>query len=143
MRDASSPLASFIESFLIAKRLGEKSRGDYARYLRDFDELTGRSSLEAALTVDNAGTFKDKLMGVSIYTAHNGVAYLKSFAKWCAESGHLRTPWGASILTGLETPRPPAEGREPFTDEEVELIFTTLGDRTNRDRARALAYVWI
>jgi site-specific recombinase XerD len=136
-------MASFIESFLLAKRLGKKSRSDYARYLRDFDEFTGRTSLEDALTVDHAAAFKEKLAGVSIYTAHNGVSYLKSFAKWCAESGHLRNAIGTTVLTGLETPRPPEEGREPFTDEEVDHILAVLGERTNRDRARALAFAWL
>lgn len=54
MRDARSTFASFIERFLAAKQLSVKSRIDYARYLHDFDVFTGETSLEAALTYDNA-----------------------------------------------------------------------------------------
>lgn len=143
MRDAKSPLALHIDGFLAAKRLAPKSRRDYGRYLREFDTFTGHVSLEEALNIDNAALWLDELRKRGISTPHNGCAYLKSFASWVAKQRYIVVPGGGSLLAGLEMPKMPASTRNAFSDDQIDAIIKALGDRPNRDRDRALAYVWL
>jgi site-specific recombinase XerD len=141
VRDARSPMASFIASFLVAKTLAPKSRIDYARYLREFDEFTSHESLKKALTLDNAAQWIEQVRPRGIFAARNAAHYLKSFATWIAKSRHIVIQGGGSLLAGLEVPQTPHSTRQAFTDAQLDAIWDVLSGRSNRDRKRALAYV--
>jgi site-specific recombinase XerD len=141
VRDKNSPFSSFIVGFLAAKTLAPKSKVDYGRYLRDFDEFTGHVNLETALTLDNAARWIDQLRPRGLFAAHNAAMYLKSFAAWIAKSRYIVIPGGGSLVAGLEAPKTPQSHRQAFTDDQLEAIFTVLCERPNRDRIRATAYV--
>ena len=143
MRDAKSPFASHIIGFIAAKRLAPKSRLDYARYLHEFDNFTGNTSLEQALTLDNAAPWVVEVQGRGIFAARNAAMYLKSFATWVAKSRYIVIEGGGSRLAGLEAPQTPAGTRDAFSDDQVESIWAVLAERPNRDRARAIAYLWL
>ena len=143
MRDAKSPLALHIDGFLAAKRLAPKSRKDYGRYLRSFDKFTGGVSLVEALTIDNAAPWVDELRTRGVFTAHNGCMYLKSFATWVAKQRYIQIPGGGSMLAGLEAPHIPAGTRDAFSDDQLDAIWLALVNRPNRDRHRAMAYLWL
>lgn len=143
MRDATSPLALHIDGFLAAKRLAAKSRKDYGRYLRSFDEFTRGVSLAEALTIDNAAPWVDELRKRGVFTAHNGCMYLKSFATWVAKQRYIQIPGGGSMLAGLEAPHIPAGTRDAFSDDQLDAIWLALVNRPNRDRHRAIAYLWL
>jgi integrase len=141
MRDRQSPFSSFIEVFLAAKTLAPKSKRDYGRYLREFDEFTGRTSLEKALTLDNAAQWVEQIRPRGLFAAHNATMYLKSFASWIRKARYIQLPGGVSLLAGLEAPKKPESHRQAFTDEQMDRIAEAMAFRPNRDRIRAMAYV--
>lgn len=141
MRDANTPLASFIDGFLVAKPLAPKSKRDYGRYLREFDVFTGHVSWGEAVTLDNAAQWVEEVRGRGAFAAHNACMYLKSLASWVAKSKQVVIPGGGSALAGLEPPKKPESRRQPFTDSQLERIWLALSERPNRDRARAMAYI--
>lgn len=141
MRDRTSPFSSFIVGFLAAKTLAPKSKVDYRRYLQEFDEFTGKTSLEKALTLDNAAQWVDSIRPRGLFAAHNGCMYLKSFAAWIAKSRYIVIPGGGSLVAGLEAPNTPKSQRQAFTDDQMDLVWDALASRPNRDRIRAMAYV--
>jgi integrase len=143
MRDAKSPLSLHIDGFLAAKRLASKSRKDYGRYLRQFDEFTGGTSLEEALTLDNASAWIEKVTERGVFAAHNAAMYLKSFASWAKKSNYLTLPGGVPVLAGLEAPSIPKGSRNAVSDDQLDSIWAALADRPNRDRHRAMAYMWL
>ena len=143
MRDKNSPFASHIVGFLAAKTLAPKSKIDYGRYLREFDDYTGHVSLEEALTIDNAARFIEDVRPRGLFAAHNAAMYLKSMATWIKKTHYLELPGGGSALAGLEAPQTPHGGREAFSDEQMDAIWKILDDRPNRDRERAKAYIWL
>src|SRR3990167_11476098 len=116
MRDRRSPMASFIDGFLGAKSLSSKSKDDYERYLRKFDEFTGKTSLEKALTLDNATKSVEEQKPRGIFAARNGAMYLKSFASWITKARYIVLPGGVSPLAGLEAPKTPESTRRAFSD---------------------------
>jgi len=136
MRDRRSPLKSFIDGFLSAKALSPKTKDDYGRYLRKFDDFTGNISLDKALTLDNAAKWVEDLRLRGPHTARNGSMALKSLASWLVKQRYLSQP----PLSGLEVPKIPAGTRQAFSDEQMDLIVIALGERKNRDRVRAFAY---
>lgn len=136
MRDKRSPLASFIAGFLSAKALAPKTKDDYGRYLKKYDDFTGNVSLDKALTLDNAAKWVEELRLRGTFTAHNGCMALKSFSSWIVKQRYLPHP----PLAGLEVPKTPTNRREAFTDEQVDLIFRSLNDLPSRARVRAIAY---
>lgn len=139
MRDRTSPLISFIETFLAAKTLAPKSQKDYRRYLTEFDRFTGCGSLVDALTLEHAAQYLVEVRIRGPYAAHNACMYLKSFASWITKNGYLSgpSPIGRDIL---EAPKTPQARREPFTDEEMQLIWSALElmPHTYRQRSKAL-----
>jgi uncharacterized protein (TIGR02391 family) len=143
MRDAGSPFAAFIEPFLAGRGLLPKSRGDYSRYLRFFDEFTGRTDLRTALTMENGRGFRERLKerGRSHTASRNGTMYLKSLASWLAETGTLTTSDGGSVLARLKAPRTPKSNREALSEPDLEAIWVLLADRPKRERYRAIALV--
>jgi hypothetical protein len=143
MRDAKSPLSLHIDGFLAAKRLAPKSRKDYGRYLREFDEFTGHVSLEEALNLERASVWIEKVQERGLFAAHNAAMYLKSFASWAKKSNYLSLPGGVPILAGLEAPSLPKGSRNAISDDNLEAIWAVLECRPNRDRARAIAYIWL
>lgn len=143
MRDKSSPLYAFIEGFLVSKSLSPKSKRDYGRYLRQFDTFTGCTSLDEALTLDNASRFVAGLSERGASTAHNGAMYLKSFASWIKKSKYLVVEGGGSRLDGLEAPSVPKAHRQAFSDDQMDAIWKALELRPNNDRPRALALMWL
>lgn len=143
MRDAKSPLSQHIDGFLAAKRLAPKSRKDYGRYLRQFDTFTGGISLEEALTLEHASAWIEQVSQRGIFAAHNAAMYLKSFASWAKKSNYMSLPGGVPVLAGLEAPSIPRGSRNAISDEQLDAIWNVLSERPNRDRARAVAYIWL
>lgn len=143
MRDAKSPLSDHIDGFLAAKRLATKSRRDYGRYLREFDRFTGNTSLEAALNIDNASRWLEQVRTRGIFAGHNAAMYLKSFANWAKKQNYVALPGGLSMLAGLEAPGVPKGNRNAISDESLDAIWGVLAERPNRDRVRAVAYIWL
>lgn len=140
MRDARSTFASFIDRFLAARQLAVKSRVDYARYLHDFDVFTGETSLEAALTLDNATRWKEHLMARGVDASRNGVAYLKSLAGWLFDSRYLVGPGETSVLMRLRPPPAPSRRRRALSASELNTVWAALAERPKRERYRAIAY---
>src|SRR3990167_6190264 len=136
MRDRRSPFKSFVDGFLSAKALSPKTKDDYGRYRRKFDDFTGNISLDKALTLDNAAKWVEEMRVRGPHTARNGSMALKSFATWLVKQRYLPHP----PLAGLEVPRTPSGRRQAFSDEQMDAIIIALGDRPNRDRVRAFAY---
>jgi integrase len=143
VRDAQSPLFQHIDGFLAAKKLAPKSRKDYSRYLREFDDFTGHTSLVDALTLDRASLWVEKVCERGIFAGHNATMYLKSFASWARKSGYVSLPGGVSMLAGLEAPSIPKGSRNAISDDDLDSIWRVLETRPNRDRARATAYMWL
>src|SRR5207245_2188714 len=111
-REANAPVTSFIDGFLAPGRgLAEKSREDYARYLRDFDEFTGHKDLASAVTLENGKRFREQLKERGLTVSRNGTMILKSFASWLAETGVLARADGGSLLDELKAPKTPKTTR--------------------------------
>jgi integrase len=142
-RDAGLPFAEFIEPFIAARGLAPKSRDDYARYLRFFDEFTGHTDLRTALTLENGRGFRERLKerGRTRTPSRNGTMYLKSLASWVAETGTLARPDGGSILDPLKAPKTPRTKRQALTEEDLDAIWAVLAVRPKRERYRAIALV--
>jgi uncharacterized protein (TIGR02391 family) len=141
MRDARSPLASFISSFLSSNLKTDKSRQDYGRYLRSFDVATGGVALEDALTLENARKWVSDVGERGPWAAKNAAAYLKSLASWLNKTGYLRGPGDVSVLHHLEADLPPQPIRQTLTADQLEAVWRVLSERQNRERYRSIAYV--
>jgi uncharacterized protein (TIGR02391 family) len=141
MRDVRSPLATFIPSFLSSNLRKQKSRDDYGRYLHDFDEFTGRRSLEDALTLDNARKWIATVGERGPWAAKNAAAYLKSLASWLHRNGYLVGPGGVSVLHHLKADRPPQRIHQALTEDQLKAVWKVLSERPNRERYRSIAYV--
>jgi integrase len=140
-RTPASPFSEHIEAFLAAKTLAPKSKLDYGRYLREFDEFTGHGSLKKTLTLDNATQWIAAVTPRGVYAGRNAALYLKSMASWIAKTRTMRNSGGGSVLTGLDAPQTPKSRRQAFTDAQLKTIWARLAKRPNRDRIRAIAYV--
>jgi uncharacterized protein (TIGR02391 family) len=141
MRDARSPLASFIPSFLSSNLRKPKSRNDYGRYLHEFDEYTGHRSLQDALTLDNARKWITDVGERGPWAAKNAAAYLKSLASWLHRNGFLVGPGGVSVLHHLKADNPPQPVHQALTEDQLEAVWKALSERPNRERYRSIAYV--
>src|SRR5438105_2880755 len=141
MRDAHSPFASFIESFLSSSRLEAKTRTDYARYLHQFDKFTGSASVQDALTLDNAQKWIVEVSERGPWPAKNAAAYLKSYASWLHKKGYLPGPGGVSVLHLLRADTPPQPIHKAFTEQQLDAIWKVLSERSHRERHRSIAYV--
>jgi site-specific recombinase XerD len=141
VRDRHSRFSDIIDAFLVAKTLAPKSRKDYGRYLREYDQFTRHKNLEEALTLDLAAQWIEQMRPRGLHAAHNAACYLKSLASWVAKSRIITIPGGGSILAGLEAPTTPKSQRKAFTDVQLDMIFAAMDCRPNRDRLRAVAYI--
>lgn len=139
--DRHSRFDDVINGFLAAKTLAPKSRKDYGRYLREFDDFSGRTSLEDALTLDLTAQWIESIRPRGLHAAHNAACYIKSLASWVAKSRTIVIPGGGSLLAGLEAPTTPKSQRQAFSDDQMDMIVAAMECRPNQDRSRALAFI--
>jgi site-specific recombinase XerD len=136
----TKPLEELVTAFLQRKRLADKSRRDYTKYLHEYVAFT-RNGDVTALTLDSAIRWRHDLLGRSPWVARLGTSILRSFAKWLAQGGYLRDPNGRSVLLGLEGTTTTTRKRHTLTDEQLDAIWAALAERRARDRLRGIAYV--
>jgi uncharacterized protein (TIGR02391 family) len=130
-----------IDNFLIAKRFQGTSLADYRRYLREFDKFTRQTTLAETLTLDNAIKWIEQKKGRGANAARNAAHYLRSLAKWVADSHYWYGPEYSSVLEHLIVPKAPASDRRALTLGELDEIWAALAQRKKRDRYRATAFI--
>lgn len=141
VRGPHTPLAEIIESFLLAQvDLSPRTLEGYRFYLTEYDRITGHATLGDMLP-DAVNRYIVDRKPRGVYAARYAAATLKAFASWCAQSGYAIAPLGGSVLASVKIPRVPKGGRRPYGDAELAIIFRTLGEISNRTRARDRAVV--
>lgn len=139
LRSADEPLKNFLEVFLRRTTIGDKTRYDYGRLLRGFDDFADHPSLRDGLTDAYATRWIETLKDRGAFAARNGAMYLKSFAGWAARRGYLATPTGVGVLDHFKAPPISKRVRYAYTEQELTSIWRVLATSPKGERYRAIA----
>lgn len=128
MRDRSTPLASLITSYELARTdWSDAHRKWTLNYLREFDSFVkeqGRSATINDLDVMVASAYVTEKKLVSLHSGRAAAVTVRGLGAFAEECGIFEV----NPLRKLRVPKPPEDVRQPLRDDQVKRLLEFAGD---------------